>query len=137
YEDVFYPGEVKQVKLEENEVEVQVMHVSKTDEETEAIIMDQETDGCCVTVDIRKSRRELTILSIYCKRQGEFRNEGRKIARVLRRKGGRRTIIAGDFNAKSRMWYAGETDEGGEQVEEMVFAEGLDIINPLSANVRI
>ncbi|KAG8312195.1 hypothetical protein J6590_028428 [Homalodisca vitripennis] len=30
YEDVFYPGEVKQVKLEENEVEVQVMHVSKT-----------------------------------------------------------------------------------------------------------
>lgn len=30
YENVLYPGEVKQVKPEENEVEVKVMHVSKT-----------------------------------------------------------------------------------------------------------
>lgn len=30
YEDVFYPGEVKQVKHDENEVEVKVMHLSKT-----------------------------------------------------------------------------------------------------------
>ncbi|XP_046688987.1 golgin subfamily A member 6-like protein 22 [Homalodisca vitripennis] len=106
--------------------------VAVLDERVEAFGRDEESDDCCMVVDVRMCEWEVTVVSVYCKGQEDIRTSLEKLRRVLRRRRGRRVFIAGDFNAKSEVWFARDLNERGERVEEFVVTEGLEVMNEAS-----
>ncbi|KAG8252122.1 hypothetical protein J6590_066358 [Homalodisca vitripennis] len=50
----------------------------------------------------------------------------------MKRRRRRRVLIAGDFNARSELWVAGELNERSERVEEFVMADCLEVMNERS-----
>ncbi|KAG8275916.1 hypothetical protein J6590_075723 [Homalodisca vitripennis] len=76
------------------------------DDSVQVFGRDDESNRCCMVVDVKEELR-----------------------RVLRRRRGKRVFIAGNFNAKSEVWYASKLNERGERVEEFVMSESLEVMN--------
>ncbi|KAG8296518.1 hypothetical protein J6590_055164 [Homalodisca vitripennis] len=88
------------------------------DDRVQVFGRDDESDRCCMVVDVKVSECELTVVSIYCKGYEDIRESLVKHRRILRRRRGKKVFIAGYFNAKSEVWHARELNERGERVEE-------------------
>lgn len=72
---------------------------------------------------------DLLCISCYAAPTDELNDTLHKISNILNRHQGLRTVIIGDFNAKSEIWGNRAQDERGETLLEFCAAEGLNICN--------
>ncbi|KAG8281437.1 hypothetical protein J6590_058329 [Homalodisca vitripennis] len=74
------------------------------DERVQMFERDDESDRCCMVVDVRVCECEMTVVSVYCRGHEDIRENLQKLGRVQRRRQGRKVLIAGGFNSKSNEW---------------------------------
>lgn len=83
-----------------------------------AMMIGQESDGACVSVQLERGEMTLKAVSLYCRPSEGIDGHLRKVMEIVRKIKGKRVVIGEDFNARSRMWWSGRTDMRGEKVEE-------------------
>lgn len=102
------------------------------EESIDAMMIGQETDGACVSVQLEKRGKTLRVVSVYCRPSEGIDGHLRKVMEIVRRNRMKKVVIGGDFNARSRLWWSDRTDRRGEKVEEMAETCELDILNKWS-----
>lgn len=101
-------------------------------EEIGAVMDAQETDGTCVSVRLEKNGKSLQVVSLYCRPSEGIEGQLMKLETILRKKVNKSVICGGDFNARSGLWWSGNTDERGSKVEDVIMAWDLQVLNVFS-----
>ncbi|KAG8275398.1 hypothetical protein J6590_087104 [Homalodisca vitripennis] len=65
------------------------------DERVQMFERDDESDRCCMVVDVRVCECEITVVSVYFRGHEDIRENLQKLGRVQRRRQGRKVLIAG------------------------------------------
>ena len=89
----------------------------------------------CPEITVCNSRlcsHEIYFISVYFPPSQPIEPLLTKLSNVLNCLKDRKIIIAGDFNAKSNMWFSKANDVRGERVEEFILFYNLTIVNELS-----
>lgn len=110
-------GETPWVAIITKEEKVQVFN----------LVMDKSEHVMCVQV--KTETEEFYLINAYCQYSLPINPMLQSIERILDKIGNFNVIITMDSNAKSRSWYAEETDERGKIVEEFLLHRNLYVIN--------
>src|SRR5436190_14484365 len=72
------------------------------------------------------------IINAYCQFSLEIEPILNDIEKIINSINSQRLMILMDSNAKSRLWYAGDTDDRGKAVEEFLITNRLHVLNEAS-----
>lgn len=98
-------------------------------EKLRAVLNRDKSDRYVVSVTIRRERWKVTMVSAYCRFSLEIGGILHSVERVLREEGGKGVVVGADVNAKSPLWGEEETDERGQEVEDMIFGYEMVVLN--------
>lgn len=111
---------------EEGEVWAAVVLMNET---VSAILDIDRSNRYVASTIVRWKGEKLRVVSAYCRFSMEIGGMLSQIEMSIRAERGKRVLIAADVNARSPLWGADESDERGNEVEEMILSHELEVLN--------
>lgn len=93
------------------------------------LFVSQLSTAHCVCAEVQAPGFSFYVVSHYFQHRDDIEVHLRHLDMVLRTLRGKRVIVALDSNAKSALWGSPVTDERGVQLEDLIRASGMDILN--------
>lgn len=104
--------------------------VSVLNEKYQAMLIEERSSCDVAVVKVRTNKGiDFTVVSAYCKANINMQAYLIKFEVVLRDSNGRNIIFGMDANAKSALWYSASTDQRGDDLEDFILTNGVQVIN--------
>lgn len=104
--------------------------VAVLNEKYQARLIEERSSCDVAVVKVRTDKGfDFTVVSTYSKADISMQAYLMKFEVVLRDSNGRNTILGMDANAKSALWHSARTDQRGDDIEDFILTNGVEVIN--------